>query len=167
MTVEGKTVLPFRRQALGLIVSIIVCLGVAGLGGLVTDPRVFDWYAQLAKPKWTPPDWVFGPVWTVLYICMAVSVWLIWRQGGSVTAKVPMALFVAQLVLNSLWSILFFGFQQPGIAAIEIVLMWAAILTTIVVFWNRSTSASLLLVPYLAWVTFAVLLNWTIWQMNP
>ena len=167
MTVEGKTVLPFRRQALGLIVSIIVCLGVAGLGGLVTDPRVFDWYAQLAKPKWTPPDWVFGPVWTVLYICMAVSVWLIWRQGGSATAKVPMALFVAQLVLNSLWSILFFGFQQPGIAAIEIVLMWAAILTTIVAFWNRSTSASLLLVPYLAWVTFAVLLNWTIWQMNP
>ena len=78
-----------------------------------------------------------------------------------------MALFVAQLVLNSLWSILFFGFQQPGIAAIEIVLMWAAILATIVAVWNRSTSASLLLVPYLAWVTFAVLLNWTIWQMNP
>lgn len=167
MTVEGKTVLPFRRQTLGLIVSIVVCLGVAGLGGLVTDPRVSDWYAQLAKPKWTPPDWVFGPVWTVLYICMAVSVWLIWRQGGSATAKVPMALFVAQLVLNSLWSILFFGFQQPGIAAIEIVLMWAAILATIVAFWNRSTAASLLLLPYLAWVTFAVLLNWTIWQMNP
>ena len=166
MTVEGKTVLPFRRQTLGLIVSIVVCLGVAGLGGLVTDPQVSDWYAQLAKPKWTPPDWVFGPVWTVLYICMAVSVWLIWRQGGSATAKVPMALFVAQLVLNSLWSILFFGFQQPGIAAIEIVLMWAAILATIVAFWNRSTSASLLLVPYLAWVTFAVLLNWTIWRMN-
>jgi tryptophan-rich sensory protein len=166
VTVEGKVVLSFRRQTLGLIVSIIICVGVAGLGGLVTDARVSDWYAQRAKPEWTPPDWVFGPVWTVLYICMAVAVWLVWRQGGIATAKVAVALFAAQLVLNGLWSILFFGFQQPGIAAIEIVLMWAAILATIVAFWNRSTPASLLLVPYLAWVAFAVLLNWTIWQMN-
>lgn len=166
MTVERKIVLPLGRQTLGLIVSLAICLGVAGLGGLATDPGFPGWYAQLAKPKWTPPDWVFGPVWTVLYLCMAVAVWLVWRQDGISAAKVPLSLFAVQLLLNSLWSLVFFGFQRPGMAAVEIVLLWAAILATIVAFWDRSAWASLLLVPYLAWVTFAVLLNWAIWRMN-
>ena len=166
MTTEGEISLPAGRQTLGLIVAIIVCFAVAGLGSLVTSPRIPDWYAQLAKPEWTPPGWLFGPVWTVLYLCMAVAVWLVWRQGGFAAAKVPLALFAVQLVLNGLWSPLFFGLQQPGIAAVEIVLLWAAILATIVAFRGHSTLASLLLTPYLAWVTFAVLLNWKIWRMN-
>ena len=166
MTTKNTIVIPVGQQILGLIVSIVICFSAAGLGSLVTDPRIPDWYAQLSKPSWTPPDWVFGPVWTALYVCMAVSVWLVWREAGAAAAKLPIALFAVQLVLNSLWSVLFFGFQRPGIAAGEIVLLWAAILANIVAFWGRSKPASLLLTPYLAWVTFAVVLNWTIWRMN-
>jgi len=166
MTVEDAIVPSPGRQSLGLIVSIAICFCAAGLGSLATDPRVPGWYAQLAKPAWTPPDWVFGPVWTALYLCMAVAAWLVWRQGGIAAAKVPLALFAVQLVLNSLWPFLFFGLRQPGIAAVEIVLLWAAILATALAFWSRSVSAGLLLVPYLAWVTFAVALNWKIWSMN-
>jgi len=105
MTTESKIVIPAGRQILALIISIIICFGAAGLGSLVTDPRIPDWYAQLSKPSWTPPDWVFGPVWTALYICMAVSVWLVWREAGAAAAKLPIALFAVQLVLNSLWSV--------------------------------------------------------------
>jgi tryptophan-rich sensory protein len=166
MAAEGSLLNPLWRQTLGLIISIAICYGTAGLGGLVTAPQVTDWYAKLAKPEWTPPDWVFGPVWTVLYLCMAVAVWLVWRQAGIAAAKVPLALFAAQLVLNGFWSVVFFGLQQPGIAALEIALLWAAILATVIAFWNRSMWASLLLVPYLGWVSFAVLLNWRIWRMN-
>ncbi len=156
----------FARRTLGLIVSIVICFGVAGVSSLVTQPRIPDWYAQLAKPQWTPPAWVFGPAWTALYLCMAVAAWLVWRQGGITAAKVPLALFAGQLVLNGLWSLLFFGLQQPGLAAVEIGLLWIAILATTVAFWNRSRLAGLLLTPYLAWVAFAAVLNWTIWRMN-
>ena len=166
MATEGEIVHPIRRQTLGLIISVVICFGVAGFGGLVTDPQVPAWYAKLAKPEWTPPDWVFGPVWTVLYLCMAVAAWLVWRQAGIAAARVSLTLFAVQLVLNGFWSLLFFGFQQPGIASLEIVVLWAAILATIIAFWDRSMWASLLLVPYLAWVSFAVFLNWTIWRMN-
>jgi len=163
---EDAVAFPPGRQILGLIVSIVLCFGAAGLGGLVTDPQIPAWYAQLAKPAWTPPNLLFGPVWTALYLCMAVAAWLVWRQGGLAAAKVPLGLFAVQLALNALWPLLFFGLRQPGIAAVEIVLLWAAILATVVAFWNRSRSAALLLIPYLAWVTFAVFLNYAIWRMN-
>ncbi|NIL96830.1 MAG: tryptophan-rich sensory protein [Planctomycetales bacterium] len=150
----------------GLLVAILICFAAAGFGGLVTTPQIPHWYAQLAKPDWTPPDWVFGPVWTLLYLMMAVAAWLVWRRRGWAGAKLPLALFGVQLGLNSLWSVLFFGLQRPGLAAIEIVILWAAILATTVAFWPRSRWAGGLMVPYLVWVTFALALNVVIWQMN-
>ena len=154
------------QQCLGLAVAIVICFAAAGLGGFVTAPNIPNWYADLAKPTWNPPDWIFGPVWSCLYLMMAVSVWLVWRQGGFALAKLPLALFAVQLGLNSLWSILFFGLHSPGLAFLEIVLLWGAILATLIVFWKRSKWAGGLLVPYLAWVSFATVLNVTIWQMN-
>lgn len=154
------------RQAIGLTVAVIVCLAAAGLGGLVTAPKIPNWYADLAKPSWTPPDWIFGPVWTVLYLMMAIAVWLVWRQGRVAKAKLSLTLFAVQLGLNSLWSVLFFGLQNPGAAAIDIVLLWAAILSTLLAFWKRSRWAGALLAPYLAWVSFAAALNVVIWRMN-
>ena len=154
------------QQVLGLAAFVVICFAAAGLGGLVTTPRIPTWYADLAKPAWTPPDWIFGPVWTALYLMMAFSAWLVWRQAGLAGARLPLALFAIQLVLNSLWSVLFFGLQSPGAAAVEIILLWAAILATLLAFWKRSNVAGALLVPYLAWVSFAAVLNVAIWWMN-
>ena len=154
------------QQGVGLAVLILACFGVAALGGMVTAANIPDWYARLAKPAWTPPDWIFGPVWSCLYLMMAVSAWLVWRENGISGAKLPLGLFAVQLGLNSLWSILFFGLQNPGAALVDIILLWAAILATLVSFWHRSRWAGLLLVPYLAWVSFAAVLNLAIWRMN-
>ena len=153
-------------QAIGLVAAIVICFAAAGLGGLVTTPQIPNWYADLGKPTWTPPDWIFGPVWSLLYLMMAVAAWLVWREAGFAGAKWPLALFAIQLALNSLWSVLFFGFQNPGAAAIEIVILWTAILATLVAFWNRSMLAGGLLLPYLTWVSYAAVLNVAIWQMN-
>ena len=154
------------QQILGLAALVLVCFAAAGLGGLVTTPRIPTWYADLAKPGWTPPDWIFGPVWTALYLMMAFSAWLVWRQAGLAGARLPLALFGIQLLLNSLWSVLFFGLQNPGAAGVEIILLWVAILATLLAFWRQSNLAGALLVPYLAWVSFAAVLNVTIWWMN-
>ncbi len=153
-------------QAVVLVVFVAICLAAGGLGGIVTYPQIPNWYAQLVKPSWNPPDWVFGPVWTTLYVLMAIAAWLVWRQAGFKSAKVPLAFFGLQLVLNSLWSVLFFGLQRPGLAAIEILLLWIAIVVTVVSFWRRSRWAGWLLVPYLAWVSYAITLNVAIWQLN-
>jgi tryptophan-rich sensory protein len=150
----------------GLVVSILICFAAAGIGSLATTPQIPGWYANLAKPTWTPPGWIFGPVWTLLYLMMAVAAWLVWRQAGFAGAKLPLALFAIQLALNSLWSVLFFGLQNPGAAAVEIILLWAAILATMVTFGRRSRVAGGLLAPYLAWVSFAAVLNAAIWRMN-
>jgi tryptophan-rich sensory protein len=155
-----------RHQVAGLLVWIALCFAAAGLGGWVTTPNIPSWYAQLAKPAWTPPSWVFGPVWGCLYLMMAISAWLVWRQNGIAAARLPIGLFASQLALNSAWSVLFFGLHSPGAAFLDIVLLWAAILATIAAFWHWSCLASLLLLPYLAWVSFAVALNLAIWRMN-
>ena len=154
------------HRIIALAVFVLICFAAAGLGSLVTASQIPNWYADLAKPSWTPPDWIFGPVWTLLYLTMAFSAWLVWRQAGFAGAKLPLALFAIQLALNSLWSVLFFGLQNPGAAAVEIVLLWAAILATLLAFWKRSNLAGALLVPYLAWVGFAGALNVAIWLMN-
>ncbi|MHB1038308.1 MAG: TspO/MBR family protein [Pirellulales bacterium] len=117
----------------------------------------------LTKPSWTPPGWLFGPVWSVLYLSMAVAAWLVWRKGNAV---MPLALFAVQLTFNAAWSWLFFGLHSPGMAFIDIVLLWAAIVATTIVFWRRSLVAGLLFVPYLAWVSFAGVLNFGIWRLN-
>jgi tryptophan-rich sensory protein len=155
-----------KRQLLGLVVLLVLCFAATGIGGAVTSPQIENWYATLAKPSWNPPNWVFGPVWSVLYFCMAIAAWLVWRRNGLVGAREPLALFAVQLALNTLWSCLFFGLHNPGLAFAEILLLWAAIAATMVTFWRRSVSAGILFMPYLAWVSFATVLNFTIWRMN-
>lgn len=156
------------RSVLGLAVFLVVCFAIAGLGSLFTTPQVADggWYDTLNKPFFTPPSWLFGPVWSVLYLMIAVSGWLVWRRRGFSGAPVAMALFAAQLALNFLWSAVFFGLRSPGLGLVEILVMWAGILTTILAFRRISRPAALLLIPYLAWVTFATALNAGIWLLN-
>ncbi len=154
------------RQMTVLATCVVLCFGVAALGSLATYPRIDDWYAALAKPSWRPPNWVFGPVWTALYLAMAVAAWLVWREKGWAGSRVPLALFGVQLALNAAWSWLFFALRSPGLGLVDILLLWIAIAATLIVFWRRSIIAGLLFVPYLAWVTFAAALNYSIWQLN-
>jgi benzodiazapine receptor len=125
------------------------------------------WYDQLQKPPWTPPDWLFGPVWTVLYALMAIAAWLVWKERRAVQRPVALGLFGVQLALNVVWSWLFFGLQRPDLALLDIGLLWLAILGTILAFRTVRPVAAWLLVPYLVWVSFAALLNFEIWRLNP
>lgn len=155
-----------RTRWIGLAFLLIVCVGAGGLGAVATTPQIEGWYRTLAKPAWTPPDWIFGPVWTTLYILMAIAAWLVWKPAGLKSAGLPLSLFAVQLILNIAWSWIFFGSRQPGWAFAEVVLLWIAILATVVVFFRCSQVAGWLLVPYLAWVSFAAVLNSAIWRMN-
>ena len=146
---------------------VALCLAVGGLGGWVTAQSVADWYPTLAKPAWNPPAWVFGPVWTALYVMMAVAAWLVWRRGPDAPAvRAALVLFFVQLALNGLWSPLFFGLRAPGLAALDIAALWAMIALTTTAFFRQSRAAGLLMLPYLAWASFAAVLNFTIWRMN-
>jgi tryptophan-rich sensory protein len=152
-----------KHPWLALILLIVLCFAVGGSGGLATTPNIPTWYAGLVKPSWTPPDWVFGPAWSFLYLSMAIAAWLVWRKGNAV---LPLALFAVQLVFNAAWSWLFFGLHSPGLGFIDIVLLWTAIAATTVVFWRRSLLAGLLFLPYLAWVSFAAVLNFAVWRLT-
>jgi benzodiazapine receptor len=147
-----------------LIVSIVICLGAAGIGSLMTTPALHPWYASLSKPSWTPPNWLFAPVWTILYIAMAIAAWLVWRKVGLTAA--PMQLFLLQLLLNVGWSAVFFRLRSPGTAFSEIVMLWLAILATSIEFWTAVPAAGWLLLPYLIWVSYATALNFSIWRLN-
>ncbi len=151
------------RSWLVLAGFVMLCLAVAALGGLATVQSVAEWYPTLNKPSWTPPSWLFGPVWTVLYIMMAVAAWLVWKAGQ---AKGALLLFGAQLLLNLAWSFLFFGAKSPGLGLIDIVLLWLAIAATIFAFSLKSRLAAFLMVPYLCWVSFATALNAAIFMLN-
>ena len=154
------------RQALALSAFIAACLAIGAIGGAVTSTSVGTWYQLLQKPPYNPPDWVFGPVWTVLYIAMAVAAWRVWRRLSLGDARHALSLFAIQLFLNLAWTILFFGFQQIGMALVEIVLLFAFIAATAVAFWRTDSVAGLLFVPYLGWVGFAALLNASLWHLN-
>jgi tryptophan-rich sensory protein len=140
---------------------------VGAVGGIATSSSVSTWYPTLAKPAWNPPNWLFGPVWTLLYILMGVAAWLVWRKGFDAPG-VPRALilFGVQLLFNLAWSIVFFGLRSIGWALVEIVAMWVLILVTLVAFYRLRPLAGWLLVPYQLWVTFATALNATIWWLN-
>jgi benzodiazapine receptor len=125
-----------------------------------------EWYTHLVQPALTPPGWVFGPVWTILYILMGVAAWLVWQRYGLAGAVWPLGLFILQLVLNTLWSYLFFGLQNPGGAFLDIVALWLSILASLIAFWQYYPPAGKLLLPYLLWVTFAVYLNLQFWRLN-
>jgi tryptophan-rich sensory protein len=153
-----------RRDVVGLAVWIALCFAAAGLGSIATALGLDGWYRDLAKPAWTPPGWLFAPVWTVLYLLMAVAAWRVWLRVGLRSAAV--GLFLAQLALNVGWSWLFFGLRQPGWAVAEITLLWLGILATVLAFWRTDRLAAAMLWPYLAWVSFASILNVAIWRMN-
>ncbi|MBL9123749.1 MAG: tryptophan-rich sensory protein [Planctomycetaceae bacterium] len=153
-------------NAAGLLGWIALCLAVAGMGGWLTMLGMPDWYDSLIKPTWNPPNWIFGPVWTALYVMMALAAWLIWRRHGWEGAPLPLAFFLVQLTLNLAWSGIFFALRSPGWGAVEIVALWVAILGTLVSFWPYHRLAAILLVPYLAWVSFASVLNVALWRLN-
>jgi benzodiazapine receptor len=151
------------RSMLGLVGWLVVSFA-AGLIGSRFMPGA--WYASLAKPAWTPPDAVFAPVWTVLYLLMGVAAWLVWRRAGFAGAGAALVLFVGQLVLNALWSYLFFGLHRIDLALIDIVALWVTILVVTVLFWREDWHAGALMTPYLLWVGFAACLNFTLWRLN-
>ncbi|MBA2430599.1 MAG: tryptophan-rich sensory protein [Chthoniobacterales bacterium] len=152
---------PRGREILALAGWVAFSLTAAASGIFVSTG---GWYEEL--PEWNPPAWLFGPVWTTLYIMMGVAAWLVWKRGGWRERGGALALFVAQWLLNALRTPLFFGLRRPGLAFAEILLLWVAIAATMIAFWRVTKPAAFLLVPYLAWVTFAAVLNFTIWNLN-
>lgn len=151
------------RSALALVAFLVLCFGAAWIGSQF-EPGA--WYQELQKPSWNPPAWVFAPVWSLLYLMMAVAGWLVWQERGRKAVRLALALFVLQLALNAAWSWLFFGLNRPDLAFVEIVVLWLAILATAARFWRVRRAAGALLLPYLAWVGFAGVLNWVLWRMN-
>jgi benzodiazapine receptor len=150
--------------------SLLLSLGVTALAaalGAVASIDAAGFYGGLAKPAWAPPAGIFGPTWTVLYACMAVAAWLVWRAAGLSALKGPLALYLVQLALNALWTWVFFRWRSGGWALVEIVVLWVILLVTLVRFWRVRPIAGLLLVPYWAWVTFAAALTAAVWQLNP
>ena len=155
-------------QAFKLIIAIVVSELAGIIGSVFTTPAISSgWYATLARPALNPPAWVFGPVWTALYALMGIAAFLVWKKGlERRDVKIALGIFIGQLVLNTLWSIIFFGLHSPGGAFVEIVLLWLAILATIIAFAKISRTAAWFLVPYIVWVSFAAYLNIMIWMLN-
>lgn len=154
------------RQAAWLAGLIVLCFAAAGIGAAVTSTSVGGWYQALAKPAWTPPDWIFGPVWTALYLLMAHSAWLLCRRWPIRSLAAELGLFGGQLLLNVCWSVVFFGMRSPGLAFAVIVVLWLSIAATALSFSDKSRIAAMMFAPYLAWTSFAALLNFAIWRMN-
>ncbi|KAF3363063.1 Translocator protein [Chlamydiales bacterium STE3] len=154
------------KKSVGLACFILLCLGIGMAGGLFTETSVNTWYPTLIKPSWNPPKWVFAPVWTVLYILMGISLWLIWLKKASPNHQLAYALFGLQLGLNFLWSILFFYKQSPMLALIDLSLLWTVVTVMLLIFARISSLAALLQIPYLAWLTYAWSLNCAIFFLN-
>ena len=155
------------NKTLLLIISVVICQLAGIIGSFFTFNSVKTWYLTLNKPVFNPPSWVFGPVWTILFLLMGISLFLAWSKGfDNSQVKIALLIFAAQLILNVLWSILFFGLKSPLFAFIEIVILWVFILLTIIYFYPISKPASFLLIPYILWVTFASVLNFAIFLLN-
>lgn len=149
------------------IIAIAIPLMVGATSGFFTISGVESWYQTIQKPSWNPPNWIFGPVWTTLYVMMGIALFLVWKEDTSEELKkIAIALFAVQLTLNFFWSFIFFNQQQPGWALVEIIAMWFFLLLTIFAFAQVNKTAAWLLVPYISWVSFATILNYTIWQLN-
>ena len=163
---QSPSLVSAGHQIAGLAFWLVLSFLTAYIGA-VASFNAPTFYGQLTQPEWAPPAWLFGPVWTTLFIMMAVAAWLVWRRGGFGAQRGPLLLFLAQLVFNGLWSWLFFAWQLGGPALADIVILWLLITATIAAFWRTSPLAGVLLLPYLAWVGFAGVLNYTLWQLNP
>jgi tryptophan-rich sensory protein len=154
------------RQVVGLLGWLLLSLGAAAVGAVASaDAGAF--YAQLVRPSWAPPGWLFAPVWTVLYVLMGVSAWLVWREHGFKEGRTALTLFVVQLGANALWTWIFFAWHRGALALAEILFLWCLIVATVVVFRGLNALAAALLLPYLAWVTFACVLTFATWRLNP
>jgi benzodiazapine receptor len=162
----GGTATSPLRQALVFLGLGAITFAAAAIGSAVTATSVDGWYRTLHKPAWNPPGWVFGPVWAILYCLMAIAAWLVWKKAGWSGARGAMSLYFLQLAFNVGWSVLFFGMQSPGLALVEIAGLWLLIVATIIAFRRHSGAAAWLMVPYLAWTTFAAVLNFALWRMN-
>ncbi len=154
------------HDLLGLGAFVALCLAVSAIGGWVTAQSVDTWYRTLQKPVFNPPDWVFAPVWTSLYLMIALAGWRVWRSHGLAGARAAMAMYAAQLALSLSWSLHFFGARMIGLALVGIVFLFAAIIVNAVLFWRIDRLAGWLLAPYAAWVAFACVLNLALWQLN-
>jgi tryptophan-rich sensory protein len=150
-------------RLLGCIIGIEI---IGNIGSLATFSQIITWYAGLVKPSFNPPSWVFGPVWTILFILIGISLYIAWSKATQKQTKKILTIFSVQMILNVLWSFVFFGWHQPGLAFIEIILLWFAIVLTIIEFNKISKLAAGLLVPYLLWVSFATILTFAVWQLN-
>jgi len=156
-----------KTNFIKLIAAILVCMLAGAIGSIFTAPAINTWYASIRKPWFNPPNWLFAPVWTTLFFLMGISLYIVWGKGlEKKEVKLAVSVFGIQLALNILWSFLFFGLQSPFLAFVEIVLLWLAILATMMLFYKVSKNASLLLVPYLLWVSFAAFLNYNVLMLN-
>lgn len=149
----------------GLIVCIVVAFAAAAVGSIASI-RAAEFYQELSRPSWAPPASLFGPVWTFLYFCMAIASWLVWREGSAHRSS-ALAVYLVQLGLNALWSWLFFAWREGRWAFVEVIVLWAAILLTIILFWRIRKAAAFLLFPYFLWVSFASCLTFAVWKRNP
>jgi benzodiazapine receptor len=155
-----------QKQILGLVAWLLLSFAASAVGAIASI-QAKSFYSQLAQPAWAPPPSVFGPVWTVLYALMAVAAWLVWRSGGFRANRIALSLFCGQLVLNAVWSWLFFAWHLGALAFADIAFLWVLILACLVSFWRVRPLAGALLIPYLLWVSFASALNYSLWQINP
>ena len=155
------------KNVFKLTIAIAVSEMAGVIGSVFTAPSIDGWYANIIKPELTPPSWLFGPVWVTLFALMGIAAFLVWKKGlNHKGVKIALGIFIFQLVLNTLWSIIFFGLQNPGAALIEIIFLWVSILATIIAFAKVSRMAAWLLLPYILWVSFAIYLNYMIYVIN-
>lgn len=155
------------KEFIKLVVSIIIVFIAGAIGNFATMSEITTWYAALAKPSWTPPNWLFGPVWTTLYILMGIALYLVWSKGlERKDVKIAIGVFAVQLILNTLWSIIFFGSHSLFGGLVTIIILWIAILANIIVFYRISKPAGLLLIPYIVWVSIASYLNYSVYLLN-
>ncbi len=155
-----------QKQFFGLIGWLLVSFAASAIGA-VASIQAQSFYTELTQPSWAPPGSVFGPVWTTLFALMGIAAWLVWREGGFRKTRTALTLFLVQLVVNALWSWLFFAWHLGAFALIDLIVLWLLIVATLVAFWRVKPLAGVLLVPYLLWVSFAGFLNYTVWQLNP
>ena len=155
-----------KKQISVLIFFLLITFLAAFIGNFFTMPNIQDWYISLNKPSFNPPTWLFGPAWTILYVLMAVSAFLVWREKGNPQRKKALTFYFIQLALNSLWSVIFFGLHNLGLAFLEIIFLWFFIVLTLINFYTIKKLAGILFIPYLIWVSFAGILNFAIWQLN-
>ena len=155
-----------REQIVGLIAWISVCFIAAGIGAMASV-QADSFYAQLVRPEWAPPSGWFGPVWTMLYLLMGIAAWLVWSIGGFGAATKALTLFLVQITANAIWSWLFFAWHLGAWAFVDIILLWVLIAATLIAFWRIRPLAGVMLIPYILWVSFATLLNYSVWQLNP